>query len=154
MLIRIILAVLIFFGTALTGTADSLLIQVKSATLRAEPKYWAAEVGTLSKGMTVTKLGENEGWYHVKAASGKNGYVHSSAVVDRTVLAKLTGASTSEKPSANDISLAGKGFNKTIESQYAASRPTLNFAAVNEVEHYTVASSSVRGFMRDGKLLQ
>lgn len=132
--------------------AENLYVEVKATQIRSAPKYWASAVAGARYGDELTKVSESEGWYEVKNKSGAKGYIHSSAVTPRKIVFSSKDI-TSESSSA-DIVLAGKGFNKEVEGEYAAQNSNLDFASVNTVESLRVPESSVSEFIKSGKLVR
>ena len=125
-------------------------VQVKSSQLRSEPKYWASSVGSVSYGTKLNVLKEENGWMKVTTSGGTQGYIHQSAVTPRKVV--LSSSSKVRSSDSSEIVLAGKGFNREVERQYAADNSSLDFRAVNAMESLKVSDSEVRQFMSSGKL--
>ena len=131
-------------------TSSSVQVQVKSTSLRAQPKHWAPALASLSYGDRLTATSARDGWLSV-SAKGTKGYVHTSAVTDkRIVLASSKGADRGLDIA--DAILAGKGFSKDVEREHAQRNPGLNFSAVNSMERVKASPSQVRAFMQQGKL--
>ena len=48
--------------------------------------------------------------------------------------------------------MAGKGFNKEVEEQYAVENVDLNFQAVDKMEQQVVSENELRRFVEQGRL--
>lgn len=128
-------------------------VQVRESQLRAEPKFWASTVAQLPYGTALISEGKsagNKSWLQVKLGE-QSGYVHSSAVTSRRVIVSGSGGMVDPKADMSSVVVAGKGFNKQVESSYMNSKG-MNFAVVDEVERYTVSGSELGSFIQDGKL--
>ena len=71
----------------------------------------------------------------------------------RTFAASGRGAA-SGRTSADEVSLAGKGFNPQVEAGYRKSGKNLNYTAVDEILKYTVSEKSLETFVLQGGLIQ
>lgn len=149
---RIKITLLLSLLLTASAVAENLYVEVKATQIRSAPKYWASAVAGARYGDALTKINEAEGWYEVKTKSGAKGFIHGSAVTPRKIVFSSSGA-TAEASSA-DIVLAGKGFNKEVEGEFAAQNSSLDFAAVNTVESLRVPESAVAEFMKSGKLVR
>lgn len=153
--IRLIYSAALAAGAVLipgeSRAAETLQIKVKSARLRAAPQHWASGAGDLKLGDSVSPLESQNAWFKVRTAGGKVGYVHESALTDKKVVLKASGANI-QGGSADDVVLAGKGFNKEVERQFAAQNPTASFAEVNRMESIKIKESEIINFMKTGGL--
>ena len=146
---------LLQLGASSTTVAESsgsgVYVQVRSTSLRSQPKQWASAVGQLSFGDRVDVVEHQGDWFKVKAKGSKAGFVHASAFVsDNPTLATDSGSSSGQ--GGSQAVLAGKGFDPSIEKQFANSDVAVDFAAVDRMEKVTVSSSQIFGFIRQGKL--
>ncbi|MBX7143142.1 MAG: SH3 domain-containing protein [Oligoflexia bacterium] len=131
--------------------AEDVSVKIRSTALRSQPKAWAATLAVLSYGDTLKLTGADGSWMKVKSKGGTEGFVHSSALTTKKVV-----LASAKSPSAQvdraDIVMAGKGFSKEIERQFASANGSLNYASVNEVERFRVSSGELSAFMKSGKL--
>ncbi len=143
--------------------AKLVYVEVKVTKLKAKPEYLGANLADLSYGAALSlvsessdQAGNKDGWIKVKSSSGVVGYVHSSALSARRVV--LSGSSDKKllraDESPTDIVMAGKGFSKEVEKEFAAKNPALNFAAVNAMEKIKIGEGETRVFARAGGLLK
>ncbi len=54
--------------------------------------------------------------------------------------------------SAEEVALAGKGFNKQVEEKYKANNPSVNFIAVDRMLKLKVTPRQLKSFLEKGKL--
>lgn len=143
--------------TALAGSTEAqsngamLTIKIRDSKLRSGPKLWAPSVRDLKFGDQLAAQGTEQGWFKVKTSGGAVGYVHPSAVTDRKVVLASTKAAQASVD-ASDVVLAGKGFNKDIEREFAQNNPESNFKAVDQVAALRIPDQDLARFLRDGKL--
>jgi hypothetical protein len=126
-------------------------VKVRQAVLRSEPKAWASSVATVSYGDKLVSVGESEGWIKVQSSGGKIGYIHPSALTSKKVVLSGKGVNDSSTDKSQ-IVMAGKGFSKEVEKEYAASNASLNFQAVNEMEKLKVHPGELATFIKSGAL--
>lgn len=130
--------------------AEDIYVQVKTSALRAEPKYWSSQVAPLKYGDKLKRIKEDDGWYQAQSTAGAKGFIHSSAITSRRVVFANTGGT--QVASSSDVVLAGKGFNREVEREYAAQNSDLNFRSVDAVESLRVTDGAVTEFIKVGKL--
>lgn len=149
------LTAFIFISVLLAAPAANaqteIYIKVKSAKLKASPQFWAASTADLSYGNALTVLGSQGSWLQARSKSGRIGYIHESAVSERKIELRASGSS-SYAGSSSDVVLAGKGFNKEVEKQFAGSNPSANFREVDNMEKITVRDADVINFLKSGGL--
>ncbi|RMG41869.1 MAG: hypothetical protein D6719_07665 [Candidatus Dadabacteria bacterium] len=132
------------------GGDKTVYVEVKESRIRAEPRHWAKTLKEVHFGDALTETGREKGWVVVKLENGRQGYIHESAVTTKKVLLKGKGAVTGS--SADDVVLAGKGFNKEIESNLAEKDPTLHYKDVDKVEKTKISADELKKFRDEGKL--
>lgn len=140
-------------GTVQAAPKESLLyVQVRESKLRSKPQFWSPPVADLTYGSALVPVAaapSDKSWIKTRLGNVE-GFVHVSAVTRRKIVLSTSTAKL-DKTVDSSIVLAGKGFNSQIENNYKASKG-LDFAPVNEVETYKVASAAEEVFIRDGKL--
>lgn len=130
-------------------------VQIKSARLMDQPKLWGKPVGTLSYGDELSLSGEAAaGWFQVQTRSGKSGYLHQSALTTSRIVLHSGGSAGSGAADQSDVVLAGKGFNSSVERQYAAGNSSADFRAVDQVEQSRVSPTELAQFIKQGRLKQ
>lgn len=91
-------------------------------------------------------------WYRV-GIKGAVGCIHKSAVSRNAVAVSKIRGSDEKRPTSEEVSLAGKGFNPRVEEQFKSGHPELRFGPVDEVERFEVSDDAVFRFMKEGGLL-
>jgi len=136
---------------------QKLTIKVKESKLRAKPKIWAAAVSDLKFGDTLTPLATESGldadagWIKVKTKSGVQGFVHPTAVTDRRVILSSSKEAAAEVDPSSVV-LAGKGFNREIEQEFARLNPGSNFKQIDQIAAVKISEQELMQFVRAGKL--
>lgn len=140
----------LLLSAGLLMAATSLKVRVKSTKLRRSPKFYASSMATLRFGESLEKLSEQDGWIHAQTSAGATGWIHSSAVTTPkfTVTAQRT---AQEETSADEVALAGKGFNEQVEQEYRKSTE-LDYTWVDRMDQMVVTEAEMERFFREGKL--
>lgn len=142
---------LLAFALALTAAgayASTITVLVQQTALRKRPQSYSPSVGTAKLGQKFESSGLEAGFHKTPS-----GYIHSSAVTERKV--KLGSAdSVGGSASAEEVTLAGKGFNAQVEKSYGEKNGEANFAAVNTMERRSVGEAELFAFLRAGGLLE
>jgi hypothetical protein len=136
--------------TALLWAAETLKVRVKSTKLRRSPKFYAGAVATLQFGESLQKLKAQGDWMQTETTTGMTGWIHSSAVVKPEF--SLTGVRRAqEMASADEVALAGKGFNEQVEQEYRK-HEELDYTWVDRMAQMKVTEANLERFLREGKL--
>jgi hypothetical protein len=120
--------------------AETLTVKVQSTSLRSSPKFYAPAVQALRAGDKVEKISTQDGW------------VHSSAVVVPKFDLMASNQGLKTQASADEIALAGKGFNKQVEENYRAKHGELSFVWVDKMLQIKISAAKVEGFLKAGRL--
>jgi hypothetical protein len=136
----------------LTAAAETVQVTTRENAVRGDCRFFAPVKLKVALGDRLTVSGRKGDWYLV-SAKGVNGCIHKSAVEARTFSASGRGAAGSGT-SADEVSLAGKGFNSQVEAGYRKSGKNLNYAAVDEIMKFTVSEKSLESFVLQGGLVQ
>lgn len=143
---------LIFFSITTNAIAvDSAYVQIKSSKVRSAPKIWASAVASVSYGDSLTVVETSDGWSKVTAANGKSGYIPSSALSTKKVILSSSSKVSQSAADPTDAILAGKGFDKNVESQFAA-QSNGNYKAVDEMEKIKISEAELKSFVIAGEL--
>lgn len=151
--IRIIFSLLIIaalsspvFGAA---KAKAKYVTLDPAPLKAKPASAAKKVGTVEYASSVIVIKEEKGWCLIQLSDDQSveGWIPSSALTDKKIKEKKNATSAS----ADEIALAGKGFNSTIEAVYAEEFE-VNFDIVDYIETLGADIDEVVEFARNGEL--
>lgn len=147
-LIAIILLSALSVGAA---AAETVKVVTRSNALRAECRFSSPVRAKLRFGDTLNVNGRKGDWYLVSFGAAK-GCIHKSAVEARSFSVSGGGASRGGGASADEVSLAGKGFNPQVEDSYRKDNKSLNYAQVDEVERLTVSDAALEAFVLQGGL--
>lgn len=144
---RLLLALAATAVAAAAAAASTITVLVQETALRKRAQSYAPSVGTARLGQKLEASGLESGFY--KTGSG---YIHASAVTERKVKTGSAG-SVGGTASAEEVTLAGKGFNAQVEKSYGEKNGAANFAAVNAMERRSVPETALFDFLRSGGLM-
>ena len=136
----------------LTGSAFavSMQVQLRSTKLRQRPSQLSRVIATLKYGDTVDAGTMQRGWYPV-TADKKNGWLHKSALSNKPIKMRAGAVDVSTGVSADEVSLAGKGFNEQVEAKLKADKK-LDFTWVDRMAGFNVTTDQIKAFRESGKL--
>jgi len=128
----------------------TMYVAAKTIELKSSTGFFASARGTLKYGEAVTILQISGKWAEVRSAA-------SSAVTGWTATANLSAkrivSTGSSGATANEVALAGKGFNQEIENAYKANGK-LNYADVDRTETQRVSKKELQDFITAGHLFE
>lgn len=133
-----------------TSFATSLSIQVEESPVRSTPSFFGEIVDKAVYGDSLELQKEQGAWRMVKAKK-KSGWIHVSTVSDAKVTL-TAGSDVNSSASGKEIALAGKGFNADVEKAYQSEHKQVSFEWINKMENFTVKTSDVQHFIKQGKL--
>jgi len=146
------IAALIVLAVGLAiGAAQILVVKVQTTQLRNSPQFFGPTLVTLKAGDRLEKLAEANGWIQVRTAGGAVGWIHSSAVAEGSAAVSPTGP-VKTQATANEVALAGRGFNKQVEDSYKAKHADLSFVWVDRMVQIKIAPAELQDFLRRGHL--
>jgi len=120
-------------------------VSSKTADLKSSTGFFAGKVGTLQMGDQVTVLQISGSKVQVRSATNISGWVASSSLSTRRIVAAGSSAS------ATEVALAGKGFSQEVEDAYKT-EGNLNYADVDRTEAITVSTDELYAFVTEGRL--
>jgi hypothetical protein len=149
--ILILLCVVFFVVASATAQAvkgGTMYVAAKTVELKSSTGFFASARGTLAYGATVTVLQIKGKWAEVRSSAGSSvsGW---TAVANLSAKRIVSGATTGA--TANEVALAGKGFNQEVENTYKAGG-SLNYADVDRTEAQKVSMQELRDFIIEGHL--
>ena len=144
-----VLCICITAVAAAQSKGQTLYAAVKTVALKSSTGFFASTKATLLYGDQVTVLQVNGKWVEVRSASNAsiNGWTAYSNLSTKRIVA----AGNVSSATANEIGLAGKGFNQEVENAYKAAG-ALNYAAVDRTEEMAVSLNDLQQFLKDGRL--
>ena len=124
-------------------------VAIDPAPLKAKPAASSKKVGTIEYASAVTVLQEEKAWVYVQLVEDKSvaGWLPASALTSKKIKDKADATSAN----ADEIALAGKGFNSTIEAVYAE-QYEMNFDIVNYIESLGAEQEEAIAFAQAGQL--
>ena len=133
---------------ASAALAATITVLVQQTAVRKRPQFYAPSAATAKLGDSFDGSGPTGGWYKVDG-----GYVHESAVSAKKVQLSGDSVAGGGGATADEVTLAGKGFNSQVEKSYSAQDSAANFAAVNAMERRSVPEAEEINFLRRGGLI-
>jgi uncharacterized protein YgiM (DUF1202 family) len=149
---------LLFIGVTIVCVAlliaETLIVKVQTTYVRKEPKFYSSPLATLSAGESVTQISSQEGWLKVRTSKGVEGWIHSNAVQTGKWAIAAMDRSLKTSATADEVALAGKGFNKQVEDEYRSRNKGMSFGDVDRMLRIKVSPDELRRFLMDGKLAE
>ncbi|MBO4628816.1 MAG: SH3 domain-containing protein [Treponema sp.] len=129
--------------------AKTQYVAIDPAPLKAKPAASSKKVGTAEYASAVLVLKEEKSWVYVQLVSDKSveGWLPASALTSKKIKEKVDATSAN----ADEIALAGKGFNSTIEAVYAE-QYEMNFSVVDYIESLGAQQEEAIAFAQEGQL--
>ena len=139
-------------ASAVPARADTLNVQVRTGKLREQPTFLGKIVAEVAYGDGLRILREQGEWRLGRAANGREGWIHISALTDdEIVLAAGTGP-VETGASSDELALAGKGFNAQVEAEYREQNREIDFTWVDRMEKFIVSPEQMVGFLQLGQV--
>lgn len=148
------LAAAIFALAAMAFAASQLTVQVSQSRIRKDAKFWAPSVASVSAGDRLSELRRKGDWIEVKNAAGASGWIHASAVTSKKITLGAGSKTADRGVSADEVSLAGKGFTEDVENEYRKANGELDFDAVDRMSSLKVSDKELEAFLKEGKLAE
>ena len=143
---KYILVTILFLCTGFflfSQTGNVRYVSVQGGVLKSSTGFFASKVGNLTLGQEVTLVKDDGKWAQVRAGS-LTGFIASSSLSTRRVVASTAGASSTE------VALAGKGFSQEIEVEYR--KNGLDYSTVDSMEKLTIPDDELLRFVNEGRL--
>jgi uncharacterized protein YgiM (DUF1202 family) len=136
------------FAVAQVSRGGTLYVAVKTVSLKSSTGFFASTKGTLNYGDRVTVLQVNGNWVEIRSSSNSSlsGWTPSANMSSKRIVSGNTNTTT-----AQELALAGKGFNQEIEDAYKVKKD-LNYADVDRTEALTVNEAELYRFLEAGLL--
>jgi len=126
----------------------TMYVAAKTVELKSSTDFFASARGTLAYGAAVSVLQIKGKWAEVQSTTGSS---VSGWTTVTNLSAKRIVAGSGSGATANEVALAGKGFNQEIENSYKAGGK-LNYADVDRTEAQKVSKQELRNFIVEGHL--
>jgi hypothetical protein len=136
------------FAAAQVARGGTLYVAIKKADLKDSTGFAAKINGSLNYGDRVTVLQVSGNNVEVRSASNPSisGWTATGNLTPRQIT-----ASSSASASAQEVALAGKGFNQEVEDSYKKTG-NYNYADVDRVEAISVSDAELIRFLEEGRL--
>ncbi|MCR4899426.1 MAG: hypothetical protein K5907_01240 [Treponema sp.] len=153
--IKSIILILITIGltmplfAASSSKSKTMYVTLESAQLKAKPAAASKKTGTVEYAEAVVVVKSEKSWVYVELADDSSvaGWLPESALTSKKIKEKAKAASAD----ADEIALAGKGFNSTIEAIFAEEFE-VDFGVVDYIESLGIESEEAAVFAREGEL--
>ena len=128
---------------------QKMYISVEEAILKEKPSFFSKSTNSVFYGEEVIVLDTKGSWKKVQLTGNTSvfGWISESSLTKKKILVSESKVTAS----ADEIALAGKGFNAEIEAEYKK-QGTANYDAVDKLEEKSVSFENSLDFMLDGKL--
>jgi hypothetical protein len=146
-----LLAVAGIFSAGIVLGGSILTVQVRDGQVRATPSFLGKIIGTLHYGDRVTVLSTNGDWNQVNTPRVR-GWMHRSSTTKSSISLQAGRNNASLAASNDELALAGKGFNKQVESAFKAKNPKMDYAWVDRMENMKVSQEEMARFLDQGGL--
>ena len=137
-------------AVALAAAPQTLRVQIRSAVLRANPTPLGRPVGNLAFGESVSVQQTSGSWLQVQTAAGAGGGLHQSALAKRETTIRAGDTNVNASASAQEVSLAMKGFTPEVEREYRLQHRNVDFTWVDRMETFKVSDEQARRFLVEG----
>lgn len=118
MLMMFVLFSLTAFCAYATGE-KMMSVQVRQGQIRSTPSFLGRIVVNLSYGDRVQVREEKGSWIRVSVPGSRaGGWIHASALTTKKIVIRAGTKDVSLAASADELALAGKGFNKQVEQEF------------------------------------
>ena len=124
-------------------------VAIDPAPLKAKPAASSKKVGSIEYASAVLVLREEKAWVYVQLVDDNSveGWLPASALTPK----KIKDKDNKTSANADEIALAGKGFNSTIEAVYAE-QYEMNFSIVDYIETLGAEQEDAIAFAQQGQL--
>lgn len=143
-------AVLLSLPAAMAGAQETRSVSVRETQLRETPGFLGSVITTLSYGDQVDSISEQNGWTRARSSENE-GWVHSSALTTKRIVLDASERDVQEAATSREVALAGRGFNRQVEEQYAA-ESGLDFNEIDRIESYKLEPEELIAFLQAGGL--
>jgi len=128
----------------------TMYVAAKTIELKSSAGFFASAKGNLAYGATVTILQIKGDWAEIRSVANASvsGWTAVANLSSKRIVSGATAGAT-----ANEVALAGKGFNQEVENAYKA-KGRLNYADVDRTEAQKVTKKELQDFITVGRLSQ
>jgi hypothetical protein len=145
---------MVALGAPVASGAGTVRVATKENAVREQCRFFAPVVVKVQYGDPLEVTSTEGDWLRVRFEEDE-GCIHKSAITEKKIKIKRSVSEKSEPSggtSHEEVALAGKGFNPAVEEQYKLQNPEMDFAAIDDIEGYTVSQESLAEFIEEGGL--
>ncbi len=137
---------------ALAGAAGAaqMSVQVRNGQLRAAPNFLGKPVAAVDYGAVVEIVATQGAWKQVRSPAGQTGWIHESALTKQRIALKAGDSNVQAGASANEVSLAAKGFTEQVEKDFKSKNRNIDFTWVDRMERFKVSPERAGEFLKAG----
>jgi hypothetical protein len=146
----VLFSVLCLLGIgALSAQSKTMYVTAKTIEVKSSTTFFSDTLGTVSYGAPVSVLQEYGRWIKISSLDPPviSGWVAAASLTTKRII--VSAGTTSA--SANEIALAGKGFNQQVEDVYRQNG-TLNYDAIDAIEALQIPNRQLFAFLQEGRL--
>lgn len=130
---------------------STLTVQVRDLELRQDASFLSPVAGMLHYGDQVTATSRQGEWIEVQQMMGEqSGWAHQSALTDQELDLQAGGSMTGGADS-DEVALAGKGFNRQVESEYRQGHPGMHYDWIDWMETIRIEPAEMQTFKDAGE---
>lgn len=142
---------LVLSTSTLQAKTKTMSVQVDQREIRSGSTFFDRVVGKVSYGDRVEILQTKSGWSKVKTQkTGLTGWIHSSALTKKKIKLSAGDKDVASGASSEEVALAGKGFNPSVEKEYRKQNPKIDFAPVDKMEKMKIPAKDIKSFFDKG----
>lgn len=142
-----------FAGFIRAESPTEMSVQIRNAHLRATPSYLGVKIATTDYADKVTLLQSEGEWRKVKSTrTGEEGWVHLSALRTKAIEVKTDAQDASATASGEEMSLAGKGFNSKVESDFRSKNADIDFGPIDKMQEKSIPTEEMIQFLNEGEI--
>lgn len=124
-------------------------VQVREGQLRDRPSFLGAVVAPVAYGARVRVEREQGPWRYVNYATSE-GWIHESALTRQRIMLAAGEEDAAGAATAQEMALAGKGFNAEVEGEFRAQHKGIDFAWVDHMEKLGKSPVRLTRFLQEG----
>jgi uncharacterized protein YgiM (DUF1202 family) len=139
---------------AAAGAGRLMSVKHKKSYIRARPFPLGKRIKEVNYGDRVQVLGQYSSWYKVRAGGGTDGWLLKKVLTPKRIVFKASAADVRTGASADEVELAGKGFDKRVEGEYRKRNPSVAqyFPWVERMLAIDVPPQRMKAFLNEGRL--
>lgn len=139
-------------GAAVLAEEKPLTVLTRREVLRKGPSFLSGPAAVVERGAALRPAGAEGAWLRVRTEKGEEGWIHRSAVTDRSVQVSRREKVAGTPASDDEVTLASKGFSPEIEKADREKAKDADYAAVDRMEKLEPTPEEVAAFMKAGEL--